>query len=142
MAFFLTLNRMYATYMLRRVHTAPKIKPHSNWFETGSRQCALIAFTLHFSRHRTSTLHLRMLHDCHARAVLLVKHGSSTIDNKDVSLPSMVPRRVAVLLVLLWAFLRVRRTHRELRISKERRFLHRRSGSASLHRARSAWTLA
>ena len=28
---------------LRRVHTAPKIKPHSNWFETGSRQCAFNA---------------------------------------------------------------------------------------------------
>ena len=105
-------------------------------------QCALIAFTLHFSRHRTSTLRLRMSRDCHARAVLLVKHGSSTIDNKDASLPSMVPRRVAVLLVLLWAFLRVRRTHRELRVSKERRFLRKWSGSVSLHRARSAWTLA
>ena len=116
---------------LRRVHTAPKIKLHSNWFETG-----LIAFTLHFSRNRTSTLHLRMSRDCHASAVLLVKNGSSTIDNRDASLPSMVPRRVAVLLVLLWAFLQLCRIHRALRVSKERRFLRRWSGSASLHRAR------
>ena len=28
---------------LRRVHTAPKIEPHSNWFETGSGQCAFNA---------------------------------------------------------------------------------------------------
>ena len=42
-------------------------------------QCALIAFTLHFSRNRTSTLRLRMSRDCHASAVaLLVKTGSST----------------------------------------------------------------
>ena len=41
-------------------------------------QCALIAFTMHFSHNQTSMLHLRMLHDCHARAVvLLVKNGSS-----------------------------------------------------------------
>ena len=119
--------------LLRRVHTAPKIKPHLNRFETGSRQCALIAFTLHFSRNRTSTLRLQMSHDCHARAVLLVKNVSSTIDNRDASLPSMVPRQVAVLLVLLWAFLRLRRTHRALRVSKERRFMRRWSGSASLH---------
>ena len=92
-------------------------------------QYALIAFTLHFSRNRTSTLRLRMSRDCHARAVLLVKNGSSTIDNRDASLPSMVPRRVAVLLVLLWAFLQLRRTHRALRVSKERRFLRRWSGS-------------
>ena len=92
----------------------------------------MIAFTLHFSRNRTSTLRLRMSRDCHARAVLLVKNGSSTIDNRDASLPSMVPRRVAVLLVLLWAFLRLCRTHRVLRVSKERRFLRRWSGSASL----------
>ena len=52
------------------------------------------------------------------------------------SLLSMVPRRVAVLLVLLWAFLRLRRTHRPLRISKERRFLRRYCGSAPFHRAR------
>ena len=89
----------------------------------------MIAFTLHFSRNRTSTLRLRMSRDCHACAVLLVKNGSSTIDNRDVSLPSMVPRQVAVLLVLLWAFLRLRRTHRALRVSKERRFLRRWSGS-------------
>ena len=51
-----------------------------------------------------------MSRDCHARAVvLLVKNGSSTIDNRDASLLSMVPRRVAVLLLLLWAFLRLRR---------------------------------
>ena len=49
------------------------------------------------------------------------------------SLLSMVPRQVAVLLVLLWAFLRLRRTHRALRVSKERRFLHRWSGSAPFH---------
>ena len=53
------------------------------------------------------------------------------IDNRDASLPSLVPRRVAVLLVLLWAFLRLCRTHRALRVSKERRW----SGSVSLHRA-------
>ena len=42
-------------------------------------QCALIAFTLHFSRNRTSMLRLRMSRDCHARAVvLLVENGSST----------------------------------------------------------------
>ena len=46
-------------------------------------QCALIAFTLHFSRNRMSTLRLRMSRDCHARAVLLVKNGSSTIDKRD-----------------------------------------------------------
>ena len=73
-------------------------------------QCTLIAFTLHFSHNRTSTLCLRMLRDCHARAVLLVKNGSSTMDNRVASLLSMVPRRVAVLLVLLWDFLRLRRT--------------------------------
>ena len=84
-----------------------------------------------------STLRLRMSRDCHARAVLLLKNGSSTVDNRDASLLSMVPRRVAVLLVLLWAFLRLRRTHRAMRVSKERRFLRRWSGSASLHRARS-----
>ena len=72
-----------------------------------------------------------------ARAVLLVKNGSCTMDNRDVSLPSMVSSRVSVLLVLLWAFLRLRRTHRALRVSKERRFLRRWSGSTSLHRARS-----
>ena len=81
-----------------------------------------------------------MSRDCHARAVLLVKNGSSTMDNRDASLSSMVPRRVAVLLVLLWAFLLLRRMHRALRVSRERRFLRRWSGSASLHRAR--WTLA
>ena len=49
-------------------------------------QCALIAFTLHFSRNRISTLHLRMLRDCHARAVVLLeKNGSSTIGNRDAS---------------------------------------------------------
>ena len=32
------------------------------------------------------------------------------MDNRDASLPSMVSRRVAVLLVLLWDFLRLRRT--------------------------------
>ena len=53
------------------------------------------------------------------------------------SLLSMVPRRVAVQLVLLWAFLRLRRTHRALRVSKERRFLRRWNGSAPFHRARS-----
>ena len=75
-----------------------------------------------------------MSRDCHARAVvLLVKNGSSTIDNRDASLLCMVPRRVAVLLVLLWDFLRLRRMHRALRVSKERRFLRRWSGSASLH---------
>ena len=49
----------------------------------------------------------RMSRDCHARGVLvlLVKNRSSTIDIRDASLPSMVPRRVAVQLVLLWAFL-------------------------------------
>ena len=73
-------------------------------------QCALIAFKLHFSRNLTSTLRLRMSRNCHARAVLPVKNGSSTVDNRDASLPSMVPRRVAVLLVLLWDFLRLRRT--------------------------------
>ena len=42
-------------------------------------QYALIAFTLHFSRNRTSTLCLRISRDCHASAVaLLVKTGSST----------------------------------------------------------------
>ena len=41
-------------------------------------QCALIVFTLHFSRNRTSTLHLRMSRDCHARTVVLVKNDSST----------------------------------------------------------------
>ena len=41
-------------------------------------QCALIAFTLHFSRNRTSMLRLRMSRDCHARTVVLVKNGSST----------------------------------------------------------------
>ena len=110
-------------------------------------QCALIAFTLHFSCNRTSTLRLRMLRDCHARAVVLVNNGSSTIDNsidnilsmiiETCLLLSMIPRRVAVLLVLLWAFLRLRRTHRALRVSKERRFLHRWSGSAPFHRASS-----
>ena len=56
--------------LLRHVHTAPKIEPHSNWFETGSRQCALIAFTLHFSCNRISMLRgrLRMSRDCHASA--------------------------------------------------------------------------
>ena len=81
------------------------------------------AFTLHISRNRTSTLRLRMSRDCHARAVLLVKNSSSTMDNRDASLPSMVSRRVAVLLVLLWDFLRLRRTHRALRASKERKVL-------------------
>ena len=81
------------------------------------------AFTLHFSRNQTSTLCLRMSRDCHARAVLLVKNSSSTMDNRDASLPSMVSRRVAVLLVLLWEFLRLRRTHRALRVSKERKVL-------------------
>ena len=52
-----------------------------------------------------------MSHDCHACAVVLVKNGSSTIDNRDTSLLSMVPRQVAVLLVLLWAFLQLCRTH-------------------------------
>ena len=85
---------------------------------------------MHISRNRTSTLRLRMSRDCHARAVLLVKNGSSTIDNRDAPLPSMVPR-------LLWAFLRLRRTHRALRVSKERRFLRRWRGSASLRQARS-----
>ena len=65
----------------------------------------------------------------------IVRNGSSTVDNREASLLSMVPRRVAVLLVLLWAFLRLRRTHRALRVSKERMFLRRWSGSASLHRA-------
>ena len=69
-----------------------------------------VAFTLQFLHNGTSTLRLQMSRDCHARAVLLVKNGSSTIDNRDASLPSMVPRRVAVLLVLLWAFLRLRKT--------------------------------
>ena len=87
--------------------------------------------------HVYSPPSLRMSRDCHARAVLLVKNGSCTMDNRDVSLPSIVPRRVSVLLVLLWAFLRLRRTHRALRVSKERRFLRRWSGSTSLHRARS-----
>ena len=64
---------------LRRVHTAAKIEPHSNGFETGSGQCALIAFTLQFSRNRISTLCLRMSRDYHASAVfLVVKTGSST----------------------------------------------------------------
>ena len=36
------------------------------------------------------------------------------MDNRDASLPSMVSRRVAVLLVLLWDFLRLRRIHRAL----------------------------
>ena len=49
------------------------------------------------------------------------------------SLLSMVPRRVAILLLLLWAFLRLRRTHGALRASKERRFLRRWSGSAPFH---------
>ena len=39
------------------------------------------------------------------------------MDNRDASLPSMVSRRVAVLLVLLWDFLRLRRIHRALRSS-------------------------
>ena len=68
-------------------------------------------------------LRLRMSRDCHARAVLLVKNSSSTMDNRDASLPSMVSRRVAVLLVLLWDFLRLRRPHRALRVSKERKVL-------------------
>ena len=83
-------------------------------------QCTLIAFKLHFSRNRTYTLRLRMSRDCHVRAVvLLVKNGSSTINNynRDGSLLSIVPCRVVVLLVLLWAFLRLRRTHRALRVS-------------------------
>ena len=72
--------------------------------------------------------------DCHARAVvLLVKNRSFAIDNRDASLLSMVQSRVVVLLVLLWAFLRLRRTHRALRVSKEWRFLRRWSGYASLH---------
>ena len=62
-------------------------------------QCALIAFTLHFSRNLTFTLRPRMSRDCHACAVLLVKNGSSTVDNRDASLLSMVPRRVAELLL-------------------------------------------
>ena len=49
----------------------------------------------------------------------------------------IVPLRVALLLVLLWAFLRLRRTHGALRVSKERRFLRRWSGSRPFHRARS-----
>ena len=61
----------------------------------------------------------------HARAVLLVKNSSSTMDNRDASLQSMVSRRVAVhvLLVLLWDFLRLHRKHRALRVSKERKVL-------------------
>ena len=72
---------------------------------------------------RTSTLRLRMSRDYHTRAVLLVKNSSSTMDNRDASLPSMVSRRDAVLLVLLWDFLRLRRTHRALRVSKESKVL-------------------
>ena len=95
--------------VLRRVHTAPKIEPYSNWFETGSGQCALIAFTLHFSRNLTSTLRLRMSRDCHARAVvLLVKNGSST--------SSCCTAGVAV------GFSTITRTHRALRVSRETRF--------------------
>ena len=76
-----------------------------------------------FLAQPTSTLRLRMSRDCHARAVLLVKISSSTMDNRDAFLPSMVSRRVAVLLVLLWEFLRLRRIHRALRVSKERKVL-------------------
>ena len=68
--------------------------------------------------------------------VQLMASARHAIDSRDASLQShdleaiesllsMVPRRVAVLLVLLWAFLRLRRTHRALRVSKERRFLRR-----------------
>ena len=86
----------------------------SNRIRTGLKPDRGNAHSSRFSCNRSSTLCLRMSRDCHARAVLLVKNGSSTIDNRDASLPSMVPRRVAVLLVLLWAFLRLRRTHRAL----------------------------
>ena len=55
----------------------------------------------------------------------LMASARHAIDSRDASLQShdleaiasllsMVPRRVAVLLVLLWAFLRLRRTHRAL----------------------------
>ena len=65
--------------------------------------------TLHFSRNLTSTLCLRMSRDCHARAVvLLVKNGSST--------SSCCTAGVAV------GFSTITRTHRALRVSRERRF--------------------
>ena len=57
--------------------------------------------------------------------VQLMASARHAIDSRDTSLQShdlgaiesllsMVPRRVAVLLVLLWAFLRLRRMHRAL----------------------------
>ena len=53
-------------------------------------QCALIAFTLHFSRN------VRLLSCTRCSSEKWYNNYSSTIDNRDASLPSLVPSRVAV----------------------------------------------
>ena len=56
----------------------------------------------------------------HARVSTFYGHAACVQSHEleeIASLLSMVPRRVAVLLVLLWSFLRLGRTHRALRVS-------------------------